>query len=318
MNRGVRLVSAPVPTFSRILVLRGGALGDFVVTLPVLATLRAAYPRASIELIGNATAASLAVARGLLDRAYSQHLSRWAPLHSSEPLPPDLHQWVSSFDLVISYWPDPDRTLSQHFGRENRQTFLTASAMPMLAPAAAHYLAPLHALGLSRQALIQPLLPLSRPTASPDRRSAAPVALHPGSGSPRKNWPLERWIELAARLDCPLRIILGQAEAGIAERWRRDPRFANVTCCDEIRMVQNVGLEELIDQLHQCGCFIGHDSGVSHLAAACGLPTILLFGPTDPAMWAPPSPTCTVIRRGDDLTSVLVDDVLRAFSPARF
>ena len=79
----------------RILILRGGALGDFLVTLPALAALRSAYPAARIELAGNAPAAALAVSRGLLDAAHSQHESRWAALYDSAPLPPTFAAWLA-------------------------------------------------------------------------------------------------------------------------------------------------------------------------------------------------------------------------------
>jgi len=64
----------------------------------------------------------------------------------------------------------------------------------------------------------------------------------------------------------------------------------------------------------ECRLFLGHDSGISHLAAACGVPCVLLFGPTDPATWAPPGPHVHVVRRDPDLTSITVADVLAALS----
>jgi ADP-heptose:LPS heptosyltransferase len=53
--------------------------------------------------------------------------------------------------------------------------------------------------------------------------------------------------------------------------------------------------------------FLGHDSGVSHLAAAVGTPCVLLFGPTDPAMWAPPGEYVRVIHRGPEMSAISVD-----------
>ena len=55
--------------------------------------------------------------------------------------------------------------------------------------------------------------------------------------------------------------------------------------------------------------FLGHDSGVSHLAAACGTPCVLLFGPTDPAMWAPPAARVRVLQCGADLSAIGVEEV---------
>ena len=52
--------------------------------------------------------------------------------------------------------------------------------------------------------------------------------------------------------------------------------------------------------LTRCRLFVGHDSGISHLAAAVGVPCVLLFGPTDPDIWAPPQPQVRVVRSPDE------------------
>src|SRR5688500_5575563 len=99
----------------KILVLRGGALGDFIVTLPALAMLREHWPDASIELVGNATAAQLAVNRGLINAVHSQHERRWSTLYERSPLQTEFAAWLDTFDLVLSFWPDPDGELAAHF-----------------------------------------------------------------------------------------------------------------------------------------------------------------------------------------------------------
>ena len=279
----------------RILVLRGGALGDFIVTLPALALLRQHWPGARIELIGNATAASLALHRGLLDAAHSQHEARWSAFYGSAPLPHALAGWLDDFDLVLNYWPDPGGDLARRFPTRTGQRFLTTTALPAIAPAAAHYCTPLRPLGLLPASYLHSL------------REPAPetllVGLHPGSGSPGKNWPPERWRLLAHWLEREMRarflVITGEAEprdtlAGIGHHAR------------------NLPLNALADQLARCRLFLGHDSGVSHLAAAAGVPCILLFGPTDPVMWAPPGPQVTVLRRGPDLAAISLEDVQQA------
>src|SRR3954465_15700140 len=86
----------------KILVLRGGALGDFIVTLPALALLRERWPEARIELVGNTTAAEIGRARGLLDVAHSQHEARWGALFSQDTLPAPLASWLAGFDLVLN------------------------------------------------------------------------------------------------------------------------------------------------------------------------------------------------------------------------
>ncbi len=282
----------------KILILRGGALGDFLVTLPALRQLRARWPQARLELAGNAMAAGLGIADGLLDVAHSQHEARWSELHRREPLSSQFADWLREFDLVINYWPDPAGELAGHFPLRPEQVFLTANASPPQAPAAAHYCEPLRALGLEtvnyfhRLGIFSPAHQLSRQ-----------IALHPGSGSARKNWPIDRWQEICRQLsqqpDTELLIVSGEAEpAGILAGY-------GVTA----HALPHV---ELAGNLANGSLFLGHDSGVSHLAAAVGVPSVLLFGPTDARIWAPPAPHVTVLQRGGELSAISVADVMTA------
>jgi len=307
----------------RILVLRGGAVGDFLVTLPMLGLLRARWPRAAIELVGNARAAELGVRGGCLDAVHSQSEARWSALYADAPLPPPLTAWLATFDLIVSFWPDPDGTLARRFPLHPGQRFLSGASAPMLAPAARHFCEVLRPLGLSttdfRSRLPSlrhfPGSPLSPPLpagAVPEAGDAVgrSIAIHPGSGSVRKNWPIDRWRELVARLDWPVLLVLGEAEQGpwrapAVTGWRTGGR-------QPVEISHDLPLPALADRLALCRFFLGHDSGISHLAAAVDTPCVLLFGPTDPAMWAPPGDHVRVIRRGDSLDAIGVNDVLHA------
>lgn len=92
------------------------------------------------------------------------------------------------------------------------------------------------------------------------------IACHPFSGSAAKNWPLESYVELAQLL--PLRFCVGE-----------DRPLAGA--------MHIPNLHELACWLAGASLYIGNDSGITHLAAAVGVPVIALFGPTDPAIWAP-------------------------------
>lgn len=283
-----------------ILVLRGGALGDLIVTLPALAALRRTWPDARIELVGNPTAAQLARDRGLLDAVHSQHAAQWQALYRAAPLPTGLAGWLAAFDLVISYWPDPALELRAHFPRHAAQTFLSAAALPVRAPAAAHYCGPLAELGVATPEFVYPL--------AAHRPQTKLVALHPGSGSAAKNWSLDRWAELARTLrdniGADLVVLTGEADAEAAKA------LTGIGAA-----LHDRPLEELVSTLSRASLFVGHDSGISHLAAACGAPCVLLFGPTDPAVWAPPTPRVRIIRRGAALAGISVADVLREVAP---
>lgn len=113
--------------------------------------------------------------------------------------------------------------------------------------------------------------------------------IHPFSGSPRKNWPLDRYRELAQNLPWAV-----QWCAGPDEELPRAVRFDN--------------LYELACWIATARLYIGNDSGITHLAAAAGTPVIAIFGPTDPAIWGPRGTNVRIVR--GDLNTLPVSSVL--------
>jgi len=104
------------------------------------------------------------------------------------------------------------------------------------------------------------------------------VLIHPGSGSPAKNWPLERFTEVGRRLGA-----LGHRVA-----WIRGPAEAALDFLEPAaEVIEQPRVQTLAATLARSSLFIGNDSGVSHLAAAVGAPTLAIFGPTSPAVWRP-------------------------------
>jgi ADP-heptose:LPS heptosyltransferase len=141
------------------------------------------------------------------------------------------------------------------------------------------------------------------------------LALHPGSGSPRKNWPAQRFAALAERLaaGCPFLVVEGPADERAAAPLRRPPAV----------IARGLSLRGLGALLSRAGLFVGNDSGVAHLAAAFGAPTLALFGPTSAAVWAPLGPRVRVLEApGGALTALEVTavaaaagDALKSFGP---
>jgi len=117
------------------------------------------------------------------------------------------------------------------------------------------------------------------------------ATIHPFSGSTRKNWPMERFRELSGRLLYPV-----QWSAGPQEQLDGAVRFDN--------------LYDLACWLTTARVYIGNDSGVTHLAAAAGVPVVAIFGPTDPEIWAPRGERVQVLsgKPGE----ITVDQVLEA------
>ncbi len=127
------------------------------------------------------------------------------------------------------------------------------------------------------------------------------VAIHPGSGGERKNWPLDRWRELGKRLLARpttgrprLLLVGGEADGKAVTALRTAWSGAG-----DVLVAENLPLPAVGALLARCARFLGHDSGISHLAAAVGTPCVLLFGPTDPDIWAPPYPAVEIVRAPD-------------------
>ncbi len=294
----------------RILVLRGGALGDFILTLPVLAALRRAFPAARIEVLGTMPQAKLAPA----DVADSVHDLNCQDLLGLFIRGADFSaKWTERLrktDLAISYLADPeDVVVSQlqraRVGQVVRGPYRFDSRMHAVDQLAA----PLSGLGIPLGDRF-PRLPRVQ---SDDFQPT--LALHPGSGSPRKNWPLERWMECLIEIerDWPrILLITGEADLPISREMRafRLPPHA-------IRL-ELPTLGELVAALSSCQLFLGHDSGVTHLAAALGLPTIALFGPTDPSIWAPLGTRVIVLQSATgEMEGLSVEQVLAAIRSQR-
>lgn len=270
----------------RVLVIRGGAIGDFILTLPALRLLRDTIAGCHLEVFGYPAIAGLAQAAGLADAVRSLEHRSMAPLFAKNaPIDEALAEHLRSFNLVISFLYDPDGLFRASLERVGVKTLIECN--PRVQPDGGHASKQL-AQGLEKIAMFLEDEHLHRAhfprTPSPPQKR---IAIHPGSGSPKKNWPLEHWLKLADEIrqpDTEIIFITGEAEEA---RGMQIP--AHHTRWHALPLV------ELSQRLGTCTAFLGHDSGISHLAAACGVPSLLLFGPTDPAVWAPPQPWATTL-----------------------
>ena len=277
---------------SRILVIRGGAIGDFILTLPALKLLRDAFPSSHLEVLGYRQIVALAEMTGYANATRSIEYARLSSFFSRDgDLAPELVTYFGSFQQVISYLFDPDDIFAGNLRRAGVRNLIVGSPKITDQEHAARQLArPLEKLALY---LDDPAAILS----PNERREVDPrlIALHPGSGSERKNWPLPRWAAVAESLlstdpDQRLLLIGGEADSECVARLNAILPNERVCCA------QNLSLVELAARLQNCAIFLGHDSGISHLAAAVGTPCLLLYGPTDPAVWAPANPQVRVLR----------------------
>ncbi|HXX32917.1 MAG TPA: glycosyltransferase family 9 protein [Thermodesulfobacteriota bacterium] len=292
-----------------ILVIHQGAVGDFVLALPGLEVVRKAFPQAKSVLMGYPGILELAEKRFYADEILSVDQRGVASFFVPEgPLDPSLSQFFRRFDLVAVFGRDGEgpvvknlrrvcqgRVLHIHsFPSWNEKVHLTDHILKQFA----HY-------GFTASGSI-PKLYLKEEDrewargfwkskgVTPEERQKI-IILHPGSGSKKKVWPLDRFINLAHvfqhHLGSRILIILGPAEGPEVEKAFEGMRpFAPV-------LAKGLTLLQLASVMEGCRFFVGNDSGISHLAAAIGLPTVAVFGPTDEEVWSPRGEKTFVVSR---------------------
>jgi heptosyltransferase III len=250
----------------RRLIIRPGAIGDFIVSLPALECLRGDYLEVWVA------AANVPLVR-FANRVRGISTTGLDLMGVTEP-PPRLIDELRGFDSIVSWYGAnrPEfRELTQSLGLPC--TFFTA-----LPPEGAK----VHA---SRFYLDQ-IRPYVNCESDGIPRIACPAepgnfaVIHPFSGSARKNWPLEKFQSVARNLErlMPVHWCSGPEDPPLAEA------------------VHIADLYELACWLARARLYIGNDSGITHLAAAVGTPVLALFGPTDPEVWAPGGPHVRVAR----------------------
>lgn len=264
-------------TASRVLVIFPGALGDLICLGPGLVEL--ARRHRDLELMARGELAQFACGRMGPRRAHSIDRRENAQLFTGSAPAPEAVEFFGAFQQIHSF-----------FGADHAD-FRAALSRACSGPVHFHRFRP-HRRGHVAAAYLRELgfkgSPFGyrlrlRPEDVADGRAELerlgikrPVLLFPGSGSPKKNWPLERFIALARSLaPSPVLMVLGPAECHFRAA------LADFPCLIEPTLGCLAGLAQ------QALGFVGNDSGVSHLAAAAGAPGVVIFGPTSPARWRP-------------------------------
>jgi heptosyltransferase III len=294
---------------ARFLILRGGAIGDFILTLPALQSLRDRWPDALIEVVGYPHIANLAVAAGLVDRVESLDRAEMAKFFSWMTIFTDQQaEYIKSFDLVISYLHDPSGVVKANLLAAGAKQVIYGSPLVDTGHAIDHLLKPLETLAIYNEG-VNPKLALGGTERARGREWLAErglgeraVAIHPGSGSPKKNWPVERFVDVARGVGEAF-FILGEADRAISDALRHEAA--------DIPALSGGSLIDVAAVLSVSRAYVGNDSGITHIAAALGIPVVALFGPSDPDRWGPRGSNVTILRAPEgDLERLSVADVL--------
>jgi heptosyltransferase-3 len=281
---------------STILIIRPGAIGDSLLAFPILCALRRQYPNAHILFAGNAAVLPLALASGLADEVSDFNDPQWSALFSASGISHlneryDLH----TADLAICWLRDSDGIVEHNLLAVAIKRVIVAPGRPPEGQRMhiVDYLAGTIGLNSIEKDIF---LSNSIHAVAQENVLLNTVAIHPGSGGARKCWPIDRFAEVIKHLwqhDHPVLLLIGPADVERLNALRNllpSPPTPNL-----LSILENTPLLEVARQLGNCACYLGNDSGITHLAAMLGLPTIALFGPSDPAIWRPPGSHVEVI-----------------------
>jgi heptosyltransferase-2 len=303
----------------RILIRATNWVGDAIMALPALRSVRARFPDAHIAIVARPYVADIYSGQQICDQLIPYDLQgAHASLSGRERLARELRAQKfdaalllqNAFDAAWLAWRAgiPERI---GYARDGRSILLT-KAVPVPRPGEipAHeqfyYLELLRRSGWLDQATGEQYVTLNvdpqaeqqaaeRLLTAGSRSNALRVAIGAGASyGSAKCWPPDRFAEvancLAAESDADI-ILFGTANeiavsAAITAAMRRPP----------IDFTGKTSVADLPAFLSQCHLFIGNDSGAMHVAAAVGLPAVAIFGPTDPLGTAPITPRCTIVQ----------------------
>jgi ADP-heptose:LPS heptosyltransferase len=284
---------------ARVAVIRLRSLGDSVLTTPALALLKQARPDLRIAVVVEPAFASIFAGNPdvecILNPSQSE-ISRWRPI-----LALNLHGGGSSARLTLASRAS-FRAGFAHFRFQRLYNIQIPRAQEILGVdrkvhTAEHLASAVFYLGapvnvIPRARLFTKMEPRPRPYA----------VLHPMASEPAKTWPRSNFRELADHIQNNLSLdpvfISGPGESLDA--------FNRYTC------VQGASLEEIKSLLAGAALFIGNDSGPAHMAAAFGIPVVVLFGSSDPDIWRPWQTESAVLTNPAGINSIRVTEAVQA------
>lgn len=263
-----------------IVAMRKGAIGDSLLTFPVLAALRARYTDPRITFVGHPAVLPLAQAWGIAEEAFNYEDMQWDEVFSSAGIHSlTVRSLFQQADLAICWVQDPTNLVKPNLLKVGAKEVI-------IGPWCASEKDTKHMV----ESLAEPLglEPLGTEFVVPSTDWSdgfcpynPPIAIHPGSSAPSRCWSVASFaavIDQLLRLRYPVLLLAGPSEAEVLKEVRR--QFSSSLKSGLLSVLQNAPLLEVARRLQQCRFYLGNDSGIGHLAGMLGLPTLILFGPS--------------------------------------
>ncbi|MFW6114863.1 MAG: glycosyltransferase family 9 protein [Thermodesulfobacteriota bacterium] len=286
-----------------ILIIRPSALGDTLLLAPAL--YQVAHT-AEPTVVGRKP--GIDFLESCIREGLDYEQGGWHTIFSQKPICGDLP--AIGFEKVVCFLTDPDgdalKGLGACFRDADVQCFKPFPSKEEKVHVACYLARCFSEAGLAlnpeqavEEAKRKPLLSTGRQ----QENSAYHIVLHPGSGSETKNYPLEFWLNLVhdIQITMPYKkiLLLGPAERHYYERIKDVCRDSNtkISLCPQ--------RNDLYSLLEAAALYVGHDSGITHLSALLGTPTIALFRNNRCDQWAPLGPDVTVLDHTRSYAAIL-------------
>jgi len=306
-----------------IVAIRPDAIGDSLVSFPILVALRTKYTNPHITFIGNPGAMPLAKDWGIADTVYNYD-TQWAEIYSPEGIRHSkVRTLFSEADLVVS-WTEDSEVTRRNLLELGVQEIVTIPIFFKELVRIANE--PMHVVEYFARWIDIPIPRPERITlpnigSQPFCLYKPPIAIHPGSGSAYRRWPVASFAELIVllvRRQYPIILLAGPDEGSLVTDILLLVRqqVPKILQSGLITILKKAPLLEVSQRLKQCGCFVGHDTGTTHLAALLRIPTLAIFGDTNLTLWRPLGPTVEAIQEKqlEQLTTERVfESVLRLY-----
>ncbi|MBN2373101.1 glycosyltransferase family 9 protein [bacterium] len=247
-----------------------GALGDFILTWAAISALRKTFHDEHFKGLGRPEYTRLAKRLGLLDSFHDAESSAMLGFFSGQNIPPELE--LGSLKGAV-LWINQGEHIAGLLKPASTLPIALIPPLPSLKVHASLY----HYLSMKRY------FPISAPYSLPDfhlrRETKEYILIHPGSGSPTKNYTPLFYKSLANGLFrsgyADVRFLIGPAELKCIDSYLDG----------DILIEQPQDIDALLELLVNARLYIGNDSGVSHLAGIIGTPAIAFYKSTDPMIW---------------------------------
>ncbi len=295
-----------------IVVIRQGAIGDSLLSFPVLAALRARSRDPHITFIGNPNTLQLAKTWGIAEEVFNYEDRQWDEVFSSEGIQSaNLRDLFQQTDFVICWATDRGGVVKPNLLRAGVKEVIigpwcgTEDATKHMV----EYLT--EPLGL--QVNVREYVVSTTGWSNGFRPYNPPIAIHPGSMATVRCWPIASFaavINKLLRLNYPVLLLLGPSEDRLLKELGKHlsrPRQAEM-----LSVLQKAPMLEVAQRLQQCRFYLGNDSGIGHLAGMLGIPTLILFGPTSPSAMSP-----VVMHPVGPHVEVIQEKPLKRLSPDR-